>query len=94
MPMLSAVFRRACALPALMALSLLAACSSAPVAPAALYDFGLAPATSACPRLPPCAWPTWLARAGWTATPSFTASPMRKASVPTPKPTAAGWNRP
>ncbi|TXD63074.1 hypothetical protein FUT88_04475 [Ralstonia sp. TCR112] len=65
MPMLSAVFRRAHALPALMALSLLAACSSAPVAPAALYDFGLAPAASAGARLPTALRVADVAGPGW-----------------------------
>ncbi|CAJ0727580.1 MULTISPECIES: ABC-type transport auxiliary lipoprotein family protein [Ralstonia] len=65
MPMLSAVFRRASALPALMALSLLAACSSAPVAPAALYDFGLAPAASAGARLPTALRVADVAGPGW-----------------------------
>ncbi|HWV02935.1 ABC-type transport auxiliary lipoprotein family protein [Ralstonia sp.] len=65
MPMLSAVFRRSHALPALMALSLLAACSSAPVAPAALYDFGLAPAASAGARLPTALRVVDVAGPGW-----------------------------
>ena len=65
MPMLSAVFRRSHVLPALMALSLLAACSSAPVAPAALYDFGLAPATSAGARLPTALRVADVAGPGW-----------------------------
>ena len=65
MPMLSAVFRRAHALPALMALSLLAGCSSTPVAPAALYDFGLAPATSAGARLPTALRVADVAGPGW-----------------------------
>jgi len=65
MPMLSAVFRRSHVLPALMALSLLAACSSAPVAPAALYDFGLAPAASAGARLPTALRVAEVAGPGW-----------------------------
>ncbi|KJK04509.1 ABC transporter [Burkholderiaceae bacterium 26] len=65
MPMLSAVFRRSHVLPALMALSLLAACSSAPVAPAALYDFGLAPAASAGARLPTALRVADVAGPGW-----------------------------
>jgi len=65
MPMLSAVFLRSHVLPALMALSLLAACSSAPVAPAALYDFGLAPATSAGVRLPTALRVADVAGPGW-----------------------------
>ncbi|PLC43808.1 ABC transporter [Ralstonia pickettii] len=65
MPMLSSVFRRTYALPALMALLLLAACSSAPVAPAALYDFGLAPAASAGARLPTALRVADVAGPGW-----------------------------
>lgn len=65
MPMLSAVFHRSHVLPALMALSLLAACSSAPVAPAALYDFGLAPAASAGARLPTALRVAEVAGPGW-----------------------------
>lgn len=64
MPMLSAVFR-APALSAVMALSLLAACSSAPVAPAALYDFGLAPASTAGARLPTALRVADVAGPGW-----------------------------
>lgn len=69
MPMLSAVLRhtlsRAPALFALTALSLLAACSSAPVAPTALYDFGLAPAAAAGARLPTALRVADVAGPGW-----------------------------
>jgi len=65
MPMLSAVFQRAHALSALMALSLLAACSSTPVAPTALYDFGLAPTAAAGARLPTALRVADVAGPGW-----------------------------
>lgn len=65
MPMLSAVFQRAHALSALMALSLLAACSSTPVAPTALYDFGLAPTSTAGARLPTALRVADVAGPGW-----------------------------
>ncbi|CAJ0779100.1 hypothetical protein LMG19083_00495 [Ralstonia psammae] len=65
MSMLSAVFRRTHALSGLMVLSLLAACSSAPVAPAAQYDFGLAPAASAGARLPTALRVADVAGPGW-----------------------------
>lgn len=62
MLMLSAVFRRALALSALAAL---AACSSAPATPTALYDFGLAPAASSGARLPTALRVTEVAGPGW-----------------------------
>ena len=69
MSMLSAVLRhtlsRASALPVLMALSLVAACSSAPVAPTALYDFGLAPAAAGGARLPTALRVADVAGPGW-----------------------------
>lgn len=70
MPMLSAVLRhtlsRVLAVSALTALSLVAACSSAPVAPAALYDFGLAPsAPVAAARLPTALRVADVAGPGW-----------------------------
>ncbi|GCB06119.1 ABC-type transport auxiliary lipoprotein family protein [Ralstonia sp. SET104] len=65
MPMLSAVFERAPALFAVAVLSLLAACSSAPVAPTALYDFGLAPAATAGARLPTALRVADVAGPGW-----------------------------
>ena len=71
MSMLSAVLcptlSRALALSApLLLVTALAACSSAPVAPAALYDFGLAPTAASGARLPTAlrvaevAGPSWM----------------------------------
>ena len=69
MPMLSAVLRhtlgRVLAASALTALSLVAACSSAPVAPTALYDFGLAPAATGGARLPTALRVADVAGPGW-----------------------------
>lgn len=66
MPMLSAVLRhtlsRALALSAVVAL---AACSSAPVAPTALYDFGLAPSAGSGTRLPTALRVAEVAGPGW-----------------------------
>lgn len=50
MLILPTVLRRALVLSALAAL---AACSSTPTAPAAVYDFGLAPAAAGGPRCRP-----------------------------------------
>lgn len=63
--MLLPLFRRAVVLSPLVALSLVAACSSAPVAPNALYDFGLAPAASSGARLPTALRVADVAGPGW-----------------------------
>lgn len=69
MPMLSVVLRRTrrctLALSGVSAVIALAACSSAPVAPTALYDFGLASATSSGARLPTALRVTEVAGPGW-----------------------------
>lgn len=69
MPMLSAVLRhtprRVFAASALTALSLVAACSSAPVSSTALYDFGLAPSATAGARLPTALRVADVAGPGW-----------------------------
>lgn len=65
MLMLSAVFRRVLPAAAVMALSLLGACSSAPAGPTALYDFGLAPTTAAGARLPNALRVAEVAGPGW-----------------------------
>lgn len=62
---LPAVLRRAMPAAALMALSLLGACSTAPAGPAALYDFGLAPTASAGARLPNALRVAEVAGPGW-----------------------------
>lgn len=65
MSMLSAVFRRALTLSALAALVAFTACSSAPVAPSALYDFGLAPTATDGARLPTALRVAEVAGPGW-----------------------------
>ncbi|CAG2152004.1 ABC-type transport auxiliary lipoprotein family protein [Ralstonia mannitolilytica] len=62
---LPAVLRRAMPAAALMALSLLGACSSTPAGPTALYDFGLAPTASAGARLPNALRVAEVAGPGW-----------------------------
>ncbi|WP_247421464.1 ABC-type transport auxiliary lipoprotein family protein [Ralstonia pseudosolanacearum] len=62
MLILPTVLRRALVLSALAAL---AACSSTPTAPSAVYDFGLAPAAAGGPRLPTALRVTEVVGPGW-----------------------------